>query len=309
MNAKLVESIFVVKRDGSRAPLNIDKIHRQVLWATEGLSGVSPSELEIRSQLQFYSDIKTDDIQETLIKAAADLIELDAPNYQYVAARLVNHHIRKQVYNKFEPCALREHVVNVVDRGFYTPELLEWFTEAEFEVLDTYIDHTRDLGFTYAAMEQWRGKYLVKNRVTGEIFETPQMAYMLIAATLFHAYPAKTRLKWIKDYYDAISQHDISLPTPVMAGVRTPQKQFSSCVLIEADDSLDSISSVNHAIVRYVSQKAGIGVNFGRIRAIGSAIRNGDAYHTGVTPFVKMIQASVRSCCLCPDMIVEILEE
>ena len=296
MNAKQIDNVLVVKRNGSKECLDIEKIHRQVMWATEGISGVSPSEVEIKSQLQFYNGMKTTDIQETLIKAAADLIELEAPNYQYVAARLINHHIRKEVYNSFEPSGLLQHVKKVIDSGFYTTELLEWYSEEEFSILDTYIDHERDMNLTYAAMEQWRGKYLVKNRVTGQIFETPQMAYMLIAATLFNNYPKNTRLKWVKEYYDAISQHDISLPTPVMAGVRTPQKQFSSCVLIEAGDDLDSLASVNHAVFRYVSRKAGIGLNFGRIRAVGSPIRNGDAYHTGVVPFVKVMQASVKSC-------------
>jgi len=290
------DSIFVVKRDGNKEPLDIDKIHRQVMWATEGLSGVSASEVEIRSQLQFYSGMKTVDIQETLIKAAADLIELETPNYQFVAARLVNHHIRKEAYGTFEIPRLFPHVQRVVASGFYTRELLEWYTEEEFGVLDTYIDHDRDFDLTFAAMEQWRGKYLVKNRVTSELFETPQMALMLIAATLFNSYPRHTRLKWVKEFYDSISLHDISLPTPIMAGVRTPQKQFSSCVLIEADDSLDSISAVSHAVVRYVSRKAGIGLNIGRIRAINSPIRGGDAYHTGVVPFVKLLQASVKSC-------------
>ena len=296
MSAKQVDNILVVKRNGNKECLDIEKIHRQVLWATEGISGVSASELEIKSQLQFYNGIKTSDIQETLIKAAADLIDLETPNYQYVAARLINHHIRKEVYNSFEPSGLLQHVKKVVATGFYTAELLDCYTEEEFAILETYIDHERDMNLTYAAMEQWRGKYLVKNRVTGQIFETPQMAYMLISATLFNNYPKNTRLKWVKDYYDAISQHDISLPTPVMAGVRTPQKQFSSCVLIEAGDDLDSLASVNHAVFRYVSRKAGIGINFGRIRAVGSPIRNGDAYHTGVVPFVKVMQASVKSC-------------
>lgn len=296
MNAKPSDPVFVVKRDGSREALDIEKIHRQVVWATEGISGVSPSELEIKSQLQFYSGIKTTDIQETLIKAAADLIDLETPNYQYVAARLVNHHIRKDVYNSFTPCSLFDHVSKVVESGFYTPELLNWFSPQEFEILETYIDHTRDLSFTYAAMEQWRGKYLVKNRVTNKIYETPQMAYMLIAATLFHSYPKNTRLKWIKEYYDAISWGDISLPTPVMAGVRTPQRQFSSCVLIECGDSIDSINATASSVVRYVSQKAGIGINVGAIRAIGSPIRKGDAYHTGIVPFIKHFQSAVKSC-------------
>jgi ribonucleotide reductase alpha subunit len=287
MTARSGEPIFVEKRNGDKEPLNIDKIHRQVMWATEGLSGVSASELEIKTQLQFYNRIRTVDIQETLIKAAADLISLDAPNYQFVAARLVNHHIRKEAYGDFAVPMLLPHVQKVVDAGFYTTELLEWYTPEEVDILDTYIDHTRDFDLTFAAMEQWRGKYLVKNRVTGQLFETPQMAYMLIAATLFHSYPKQTRLKWVKD---------ISLPTPIMAGVRTTQKQFSSCVLIESDDSLDSISAVSHAIVRYVSRKAGIGLNVGRIRAINSPIRGGDAYHTGVTPFIKLFQSSVKSC-------------
>lgn len=302
------DAVSVVKRDGSRELLNIEKIHRQVLWATEGISGVSASELEIRSQLQFYDGISTADIQETLIKAAADLIDLETPNYQYVAARLVNHHIRKAAYNSFTPPKLYDHVQHVIQKGFYTKDLLEWYTPEEFDILDTYMDHGKDMNLTYAAMEQWRGKYLVKNRVTQELFETPQMALMLIAATLFNAYPRNTRLKWVKEFYDAISDHDISLPTPIMAGVRTPQKQFSSCVLIESDDSLDSISAVSHAVVRYVSRKAGIGLNIGRIRAINSPIRGGDAYHTGVVPFVKLLQASVKSC-LPPDTMVEILDE
>ena len=296
MTSRPQEPIFVEKRDQSREPLNIEKIHRQVLWATEGLSGVSASEVEIRSQLQFYNGIRTVDIQETLIKAAADLIDLEAPNYQFVAARLVNHHIRKEAYGEYDIPTLHAHVLHVVEKGFYTRELLDWYSADEFAILDTYIDHSRDFDLTFAAMEQWRGKYLVKNRVTGELFETPQMALMLIAATLFNAYPKHNRLKWVKEFYDAISLHDISLPTPIMAGVRTPQKQFSSCVLIEADDSLDSISAVSHAVVRYVSRKAGIGLNIGRIRAINSPIRGGDAYHTGVVPFVKLLQASVKSC-------------
>jgi ribonucleoside-diphosphate reductase alpha chain len=289
------DNIFVQKRDGSKEPLDIDKIHRQVMWATEGLSGVSASEVEIRSQLQFYNGIKTCDIQETLIKAAADLIDLESPNYQYVAARLVNHHLRKEAYGDFTVPNLLDHVKRVVELGFYTSELLEWYDENEYTVLETYIDHSRDFLFTFAGMEQWRGKYLVKNRVTNQIFETPQMAYMLIAATLFHDYPRNTRLKWVKDYYDAISQFDISLPTPIMAGVRTPQKQFSSCVLIESDDSLDSISSSSHAIIRYVSRKAGIGLNVGRIRAKGSPVRKGDASHTGIVPFIKLFQSAVHS--------------
>lgn len=309
MNSRPVNPIMVVKRDGKREPLNIEKIHRQVLWATEGLSGVSASEVEIKSQLQFYDGIRTIDIQETLIKAAGDLIELESPNYQFVAARLVNHHIRKEAYGTFEVPTLWDHLTKVTASGFYTEELLQWYTPEEIAVMDTYVDHNRDFNFTYAAMEQWRGKYLVKNRVTGEIYETPQMAYILISATLFHSYEGNARMKYVKEYYDAISNHEISLPTPVMAGVRTPDKQFSSCVLIEADDSIDSVlGAVPHAITRYISQKAGIGVNIGRVRAVGSAVRGGRAFHTGIVPFVKHLQTAVRSCAD-ENTWVEILDE
>jgi len=289
-------TIQVTKREGHREDLDLEKLHKVVFWATQGITGVSASEVEIKSHIQFYNGIKTADIQETLIKSAADLISEETPNYQYVAGRLINYHLRKQVYNDYTPCSLLELVTRNVNSGFYDRGLLEAYSDDEWRTLDTYIHHDRDENFTYVAMEQWRGKYLVQNRVTGDIYETPQMAYMLIAATLFQTYPQETRLRWVKDYYDAISLGDISLPTPVMAGVRTPQKQFSSCVLIETDDSLDSINATASSIVKYVSQKAGIGIGAGRIRALGSPIRNGDAYHTGVVPFYKHFQTAVRSC-------------
>lgn len=288
--------IQVTKRDGRKEALDLDKLHRVVFWATEGITGVSASEVEIKSHLQFYNGIKTVDIQETLIKSAADLISEETPNYQYVAGRLVNYHLRKQVYGDYQPWFLLDLVRKNVDLGFYDPELMNAYSDDEWKRLNSFINHERDENFTYVAMEQWRGKYLVQNRVTGQIFETPQVAYLLIAATLFQSYPKETRLQWVKDYYDAISLHDISLPTPVMAGVRTPQKQFSSCVLIESDDSLDSINATTSSIVKYVSQKAGIGIGAGRIRALGSPIRNGDAYHTGVVPFLKLFQSATRSC-------------
>lgn len=288
--------IQVTKRDGRKEPLDLEKLHKVVFWATKDITGVSASELEIKSHIQFYNGIKTVDIQETMIKSAADLISEEAPNYQYVAGRLINYHLRKQVYGDYQPCSLLELVKRNVERGFYDAGLLAAYSENEWTELDAAIDHTKDESFTYVAMEQWRGKYLVQNRVTGEIYETPQMAYMLIAATLFQNYPKETRLQWTKDYYNAVSNHDISLPTPIMAGVRTSQKQFSSCVLIETDDSLDSISATASSIVRYVSQKAGIGIGAGRIRALGSPIRKGDAYHTGVIPFYKHFQSATRSC-------------
>jgi len=288
--------IQVTKRDGNKETLDIEKMHRVVMWATEGITGVSASEVEIKSHIQFYNGIKTADIQETLIKSAADLISEETPNYQYVAGRLINYHLRKQVYGDYTPWPLIDLVKKNVSSGFYDAALLSAYNDDEWNKLNSYVHHDRDEHFTYVAMEQWRGKYLVQNRVTGEIYETPQIAYMLIAATLFQNYPRETRLHWVKDYYDAISLHDISLPTPVMAGVRTPQKQFSSCVLIETDDSLDSINATTASIVKYVSQKAGIGIGAGRIRALGSPIRNGDAYHTGVIPFYKLFQSATRSC-------------
>jgi ribonucleoside-diphosphate reductase alpha chain len=291
-----MSQINVTKRDGRKEPLNLEKLHKVVFWATEGITGVSASEVEINSHVQFYNGIKSTDIQETLIKSAADLISEDHPNYQYVAGRLLTYHIHKLVYGDYNPWPLLQLVKRNTEIGYYTQEILENYTEDEINQLGAYIKHERDSNFTYVAMEQWRGKYLVQNRVTGELYETPQVAYMMIAATLFMAYPKETRMQWVKDYYDAISNFDISLPTPVMAGVRTPQKQFSSCVLIESDDSLDSINATASSIVKYVSQKAGIGIGAGRIRALGSPIRNGDAYHTGITPFLKLFQAATRSC-------------
>jgi ribonucleoside-diphosphate reductase alpha chain len=288
--------IQVTKRDGQKETLDIEKMHRVVMWATESITGVSASEVEIKSHIQFYNGIKTGDIQETLIKSAADLISEETPNYQYVAGRLINYHLRKQVYGDYKPWPLIDLVRKNVNSKFYDSSLLTAYSDEEWHKLNSFLHHDRDEHFTYVAMEQWRGKYLVQNRVTNEIYETPQIAYILIAATLFQHYPRETRLQWIKDYYDAISLHDISLPTPVMAGVRTPQKQFSSCVLIETDDSLDSINATTSSIVKYVSQKAGIGIGAGRIRALGSPIRNGDAYHTGVIPFYKLFQSATRSC-------------
>lgn len=287
--------VQVTKRDGSKESLDINKFHKVANYACEGLSGVSVSDLELKTHIQFYNGIKTKDIQETLIKAAADLISEDAPNYQYVAGRLINYNLRKEVYGKYKPEPLNYHYQVVMNQGYYDPELKHAYSVEEWMELDKYIDHDRDNLLTYAAMEQFRGKYLIKNRVTGQFYETPQMAFMLIAMTLFQNY-TKDRIKWVKELYDAISTFDISLPTPIMAGVRSPQRQFSSCVLIETDDSLDSINATSSAIVKYVSQKAGIGIGGGRIRAIGSPIRHGDASHTGVIPFWKHFQSAVKSC-------------
>ena len=287
--------INVTKRDGTREPLDINKFHKVALHACEGLSGVSVSDLEIKTHIQFYDKIKSTDIQETLIKAAAELITDEAPNDQYVAGRLINYNLRKEVYGKYEPNHLLSHYFEVATAGYYDWGIYESYSGDDWIELSAYIDHERDNLLTYAAMEQFRGKYLIRNRVTNKFYETPQMAFMLIAMTLFQNYK-KNRIKWVKDLYDAISTFDISLPTPIMAGVRSPQRQFSSCVLIETDDSLDSINATSSAIVKYVSQKAGIGIGGGRIRAVGSPIRRGDASHTGVIPFWKHFQSAVKSC-------------
>jgi ribonucleoside-diphosphate reductase alpha chain len=287
--------IQVTKRDGTREPLNINKFHKVAAYACEGLSGVSVSDLEIKTHIQFYNGIKSDDIQETLIKAAADLISEESPNYQYVAGRLINYNLRKEVYGRYDPVSLLTHYFEVATAGYYDWAIYDAYSPEEWQEFNKYIDHDRDSLLTYAAMEQFRGKYLIKNRVTNKFYETPQMAFMLIAMTLFQNY-SKNRIKWVKDLYDAISTFDISLPTPIMAGVRSPQRQFSSCVLIETDDSLDSINATTSSIVKYVSQKAGIGIGGGNIRAIGSPIRRGDASHTGVIPFWKLFQSAVKSC-------------
>lgn len=289
-------NILVSKRNGEQESLDLEKIHKVVTWAAEGLNNVSVSQVEIKSHIQFYDGIKTEDIHETLIKSAADLISTDTPDYQYLAARLSVFHLRKKAYGQFEPPKLYDHVTRLVESGKYDKHLLEDFTKDEFELMDDYIDHWRDMNFSYAAMKQLEGKYLVQNRVSGEIYESAQFLYILVAACLFAKYPQESRMNYIRKFYDAVSLFKISLPTPIMAGVRTPTRQFSSCVLIETGDSLDSINATSSAIVKYVSQRAGIGVNAGRIRALGSEIRGGEAFHTGCIPFYKYFQTAVKSC-------------
>ncbi|WP_387689793.1 class 1a ribonucleoside-diphosphate reductase subunit alpha [Photorhabdus sp. RM71S] len=289
-------SLLVTKRDGHKERIDLDKIHRVVNWAADGLKNVSVSQVELRSQIQFYDGIKTSDIHETMIKASADLISGDAPDYQYLAARLAIFNLRKKAYGQFEPPALYDHVSHMVKMGKYGKHLLTDYSKEEFEQMNEFIDHWRDMNFSYAAVKQLEGKYLVQNRVTGEIYESAQFLYILVAACLFSGYPKETRLDYIRRFYDATSTFKISLPTPIMAGVRTPTRQFSSCVLIECDDSLDSINATSSAIVKYVSQRAGIGINAGRIRALGSPIRNGEAFHTGCIPFYKHFQTAVKSC-------------
>ena len=294
MNA--ARNIKVTKRDGRLEDIDLDKIHRVVTWAAEGLQNVSVSQVELKSHIQFYNGIRTDDIHETIIKAAADLISQDTPDYQYLAARLAIFHLRKIAYGEFEPPHLYDHVKKLTDAGKYDRHIIADYSREEFDELNAYIDHSRDMTFSYAAVKQLEGKYLVQNRVTRQIYETPQFLYILVAMCLFSKYPKETRLDYVKRFYDAVSTFKVSLPTPIMSGVRTPTRQFSSCVLIECDDSLDSINATTSAIVKYVSQRAGIGINAGRIRGLGSEIRGGEAQHTGCIPFFKMFQAAVKSC-------------
>ena len=294
MNA--ATNIKVTKRDGRLEDIDLDKIHRVVTWAAEGLQNVSVSQVELKSHIQFYNGIRTDDIHETIIKAAADLISQDTPDYQYLAARLAIFHLRKIAYGEFEPPHLYDHVKKLTEAGKYDRHIIEDYSCEEFDELNAYIDHSRDMTFSYAAVKQLEGKYLVQNRVTRQIYETPQFLYILVAMCLFSKYPKETRLDYVKRFYDAVSTFKVSLPTPIMSGVRTPTRQFSSCVLIECDDSLDSINATTSAIVKYVSQRAGIGINAGRIRGLGSEIRGGEAQHTGCIPFFKMFQAAVKSC-------------
>lgn len=290
------EAIEIIKRDGRREPLNLNKIHTVIENAVYGLDNVSASELELKSHLQFSDGIKSEDIQAVLIKTAADLISEESPDYQFVAARLAMFDLRKRVYGDFSPIAFREYVHQMVDNGHYDPDVLTYFSDDELDHIDTLIDHERDFTFSYVAVNQLKSKYLLQNRVTGVVYETPQMLYMMVSMILFHRYPADVRMGYIKRFYDACSYHKISLPTPIMSGVRSITRQFSSCVVIEADDSLDSINRASSAIVKYVSQRAGIGINAGRIRALGSAIRNGEAFHTGCIPFFKHFQTAVKSC-------------
>ena len=290
------KNIQVTKRDGDREQLDLEKIHKVITWAAEGLDNVSVSEVELKAHIQFYDGIKTTDIHETLIKSAADLISAQAPDYQYLAARLAIFHLRKRAFGQFEPPRLYSHVVKLVAAKKYDRHLLSDYSEAEFDRMETFMDHGRDMTFSYAAVKQLEGKYLVQNRVTGEYYESPQMLYLLIGACLFANYPQATRMDYIERFYHAVSTFRLSLPTPIMAGVRTPTRQFSSCVLIECGDSLDSINATSSAIVKYVSQRAGIGINAGNIRALGSPIRGGEAFHTGCIPFYKHFQTAVKSC-------------
>ncbi|WP_201571366.1 class 1a ribonucleoside-diphosphate reductase subunit alpha [Psychrobacter nivimaris] len=291
-----IDKIQVTKRDGRLEPIDLDKIHKVIAWAAHGLDNVSVSQVELKSHIQFYEGIKTRDIHETIIKSAADLISETTPDYQYLAARLAIFHLRKIAYNKFTPPHLYDHVKTLTDAGKYDQHILADYSRAEFDELEEYLDHWRDMNLAYAAVEQMAGKYLVQDRVSKTVYESPQFLYMLVGMCLFSQYDKSDRLDFVKRFYDATSEFKISLPTPIMSGVRTPSRQFSSCVLIECGDSLDSINATTSAIVRYVSQRAGIGINAGRIRALGSPIRGGEAQHTGCIPFYKLFQTAVKCC-------------
>ena len=286
----------VKKRDGRIESLDLEKMHVMVEEACEGIAGVSASQVEIQSGIQFYDGITTGEIQEILIRSASDLIDLDHPNYQYVAARLLLFQLRKSLYGGHKELPnLQQHITTCQEKGVYDPEILANFSLEEIDELDSYIDHERDNLFTYAGLRQVVDKYLVQDRSTTAVYETPQFMYMLIAITIFQNY-TENKLDYIKRYYDAISKHKINIPTPVMAGVRTPLRQFASCVLVDVDDTLDSIFSSDMAIGRYVAQRAGIGINAGKIRGINSKIRGGEVQHTGVVPFLKKFEATVRCC-------------
>ena len=287
----------VIKRSGDNEPLDLNKLHLMVEEACRDLSGVSASQVEMQSGIQFYDGITTAEIQEILIRSASDLIDLDNPNYQFVAARLLLFSVRKSLYGRVQDHPdFVEHINTCVNAGVYDPEILTNYTKEELDRLGSYIKHSRDYLFTYAGLRQVVDKYLVQDRSSGQVYETPQFMYMMIAATIFARYPKETRLSYVRRYYDAISKHKINIPTPIMAGVRTPLRQFASCVLVDVDDTLDSIFSSDMAIGRYVAQRAGIGINAGRIRGINAKIRGGEVQHTGVVPFLKKFEATVRCC-------------
>ena len=292
------EQLKVKKRNGrGLEPLNIEKIHEMVEYACEDITLVSSSQVEMSSGLQFYDGISTDEIQQILIKSASDLISLETPNYQYVAARLLLYSLRKQIFRRlWDHPHIWKHVNKCIDQGVYDKEILTHYDRSDFDRMENWVTHERDYDFTYAGLRQVIDKYLVQDRSTGQVFETPQFMYMMISATLFAKYPKNKRMSYVKKYYDAISKFKINIPTPIMAGVRTPIRQYASCVLVDVDDTLPSIFSSDMAIGKYVAQRAGIGINAGRIRGINFRIRGGEVQHTGVIPFLQKFQATVKCC-------------
>ena len=290
------DNIMIVKRSGEQEQLNIEKIHKVVEHACEGLAGVSSSLIEMNANIQFYNGMSSKEIQEILVRSANDLISLEHPNYQYAAARLLSYGTNKEVFGGYVSCSLQELIDLNIERGVYDPDILNLYTPEEIEKLDSYINHKRDENFTYAGLRQVVDKYLCQDRSNGQLFETPQFMYMMIAATLFAQYPKETRMHFVRRYYDATSLFRINIPTPVMAGVRTPVRQFASCVLVDSDDTLDSIFASDMSIGRYTAQRAGIGINAGRIRGVNSKIRGGEVAHTGLIPFLKKFESTVRCC-------------
>ncbi len=287
--------IEVIKRDGSRAPLDIEKIHQVLEWATESTDGVSISDIEVNSQLQFYDGIKTEEIHKVLIKSASDLISLRYPNYQHVAARLLLFNLQKEVWHDVIPPSFYSFIKKRIKSGVYDPDLLTKYTRTELKELEKIINHEKDYNFAYAGLQQLVDKYLLRDRKSGKLYETPQFAFILIAMTLFQNYPKETRITYVKRFYNLVADQKINLPTPIMAGVRTPRRQFASCCLIDIDDTLDSIMNSNSAVGYYTANRAGIGLNVGRIRALGSSVRNGEIIHTGVIPYLKMLSATTKS--------------
>jgi ribonucleoside-diphosphate reductase alpha chain len=287
----------VKKRNGDIESLDLDKMHLMVEESCKNLAGVSASQVEMQSGIQFYDGITTAEIQEILIRSASDLIDLDHPNYQYVAARLLLFSLRKSLYGGIRCTSdLYDHIITCTSKDIYDKQILTKYSKEEINKVNHFIDHERDMLFTYAGLRQVIDKYLVQDRSSGKVYETPQFMYIMIALTIFAEYPKEIRLEYVKRYYNAISKHKINIPTPIMAGVRTPLRQFASCVLVDVDDTLDSIFSSDMAIGRYVAQRAGIGINAGRIRGINSKIRGGEVQHTGVVPFLKKFEATVRCC-------------
>jgi len=290
------QMLFVTKRNKKLELINLEKIHRVLNWAAQDLENISVSQVALKSRIQFYNNIKTTIIHETIIKAAADLISENSPDYQYMAARLAIFHLRKKAFGQFNPPVLYDHVKKMIYLKKYDHSLLLNYTKDDYLLMNSFIKHQRDMNFSYAAVKQLEGKYLIQDRITKRIYESAQFLYILVSACLFSKYPKKNRMEYVKNFYDAISTFKISLPTPIMAGLRTPTRQFSSCVLIESDDNLNSINATTSSIIKYVSQRAGIGINAGRIRALGSPIRRGETYHTGCIPFYKHFQSAVKSC-------------
>ena len=305
----------VTKRNGSNEPLDLSKLHAIIEWACTGdaelpaIKGVSVSQIEMQANPHFHNKIKTKDIHEMIIKATADLISEESPNYDQVAARLTWLAVRKEAFGKYIPPHLSDIVKKNIELGVYAPDIINNYDQQDIDKINAMIDHSRDDLFRYAGSEQMRKKYLAQNRKTKQIYESFQFPYIIVSMIIFSEYPADTRMTWIKKFYDLVSLHYISLPTPIMAGLRTNVKQFSSCTIIEAGDSLKSINATAAAIVEYASRKAGIGLNIGRIRAVGQPVRNGETVTTGIIPFAKYFNAALKACCLHPDMYVEILDE